>query len=82
MLEIMKQYLGISLYDFLNQEEERLEIDYYYSYLLTTDYIPNKIIECQFLNEECKDYSDELRARKYAREKIGELQTERIVFYQ
>ena len=82
MENIIKKYLGISLQDFLNQEEGRSEIDYYYSYLLTTDYIPNKIIECQFLNEECKDYSEELRARKYAREKIGELQIERIVFYQ
>ena len=81
MENTIKQYLGISLEDFL-KEEGRSEIDYYYSYLLTTDYIPNKIIECQFLNEECKNYSEELRARKYAREKIGELQIERIIFYQ
>lgn len=81
MLNTMEQYLEISLEDFI-KEEGRSEIDYYYSYLLTTDYIPNKIIECQVLNEECKDYSSELQARKYAREKIGELQTGRMVSYQ
>jgi hypothetical protein len=32
----------------------------------------NKIIEAQFLNVDCDDYTEELQARQYARDKINE----------
>ena len=81
MEEIIARYLKITLEEYV-QEEGRTESDYYYSFLVTTDYIPNKLIECQSLGVECSDYAEELQARQYARDKINELNMERTVFYQ
>lgn len=81
MENIIAKYLKITLEEYI-QEEGRSEYDYYYSFLVTTDYIPNKLIEYQSLGIDCSDYTKELQARQYARDKINELNMERMVFYQ
>ena len=54
------------------QEEGRTKFDYYQNFLIVTDYIPNKLVECNFLGIECDDYSAEIAARQYARDKVNE----------
>lgn len=63
MKETLEQYI---------QEEGRTEFDYYQSFLIMTDYIPNKLIESEFLGIECDDYTEVIKARQYARTKINE----------
>lgn len=49
-------------------------IDLYMTFLNQTDYIPNKIVEAQFLGTTLdEDYTEILQAREYAREQINEL---------
>ena len=46
----------------------------YQTFLIQTDYIPNKIIEAQVLGETLdEDYTEVLQARKYARQQISNL---------
>lgn len=46
----------------------------YQTFLIQTDYIPNKIIEAQTLGETLdEDYTEVLQARKYARMQISNL---------
>ena len=72
MENILKKYVyGETLEEYL-QEEGRTEFNYYQTFLEATDYMANKIIEAQFLNTECDDYTEELQARQYARDKINE----------
>lgn len=53
---------------------EQAEEDTMRCFLTATDYIPCKLAEAQFLNEEIKeDYSDVLECRKYARTRIDEI---------
>ena len=73
MQDIFKKYVyGETLEEYL-QEVGRTEFDYYQTFLTLTDYIANKIIEAQVLGIECDDYTHELHARQYARDKINEL---------
>ena len=53
-------------------EGER-EVDYYYQFLRMTDHIPNKIIEAQVLGEESEDYTEILKSREFASNKINKL---------
>lgn len=50
------------------------ESDYYHSFLCASDYVAAKLSEAIFLHEQVtEDYSEVLEARKYARQKINEL---------
>lgn len=78
MEEIFELYNGISLNDFLvsrqselDYDEQRDTADYYLSFLKATDYAVNKIMEAQLLGVPCKDYTEVLRAREYARNNVG-----------
>ena len=71
MDNMITQYMKETLEEYI-QEAGRTEYDYYYSFLVMTDYIANKLVECEFLGIECDDYTEELKARQYAREKINE----------
>ena len=72
MENIFKKYVyGETLEEYL-QEVGRTEFDYYQAFLEAMDYMANKIIEAQFLNTECDDYTQELYARQIARDKINE----------
>lgn len=52
------------------------EMHYWNTFLIVTDYIPNKITEARYLGEEVdEDYSEVLEARKLCRQKINELQS-------
>jgi len=57
-------------------EYSHLELEYWYTFLIQTDYITNKIAEATYLGEKIdEDYSEVLQARKYARQRINELRT-------
>lgn len=48
------------------------EYDFYRTFLIQTDYVPNKIIEAQALGTPLdQDYTEILQARAYAREQIS-----------
>ncbi len=49
------------------------EQEYYRTFLIQTDHIPNKLIEALVLGEEGEDYSEILILRKEARQKINQL---------
>ena len=50
------------------------DMEYYLAFLCETDYIAAKLSEAAYLHEEVTgDYSEVLDARKYAREKINEI---------
>ena len=70
---IFKKYVYNETLEEYLQEAGRTEFDYYQTFLIITDYIPNKIIEAQVLGIEWDDYTHELHARQYARDKINEL---------
>lgn len=54
--------------------EKQGETLFYQSFLIQTDYIPNKIIEAQVLGIPIdQDYTEILQARAEAREKLSEL---------
>ena len=56
------------------------EADWYHTFLIQTDYVANKIAEALYLGEEMgeesEDYTEVLQARKYARKRINELESE------
>ena len=73
-------------YGILESLEERLQItreigisdddatiDYYRSFLICTDHIPNKIIEAQFFGHISEDYTEILNYRQFARDEINRL---------
>ena len=50
------------------------ELEYWHTFLIQSDYVANKIAEAAFLGEKVdEDYTDVLQARKYARNRINEL---------
>ena len=49
------------------------EIDFYQTFLVVTDHIPNKIIEAQILGEPAEDYTEILRYRQFARDEINRI---------
>lgn len=58
-----------------NTEEERKETAkiFYQTFLIQTDYIPNKIIESQITKNTIENYTDILGYRQYAREQLSKL---------
>ena len=61
-------------YDIADKSFYDSEVDYYRTFLLQTDHIPNKIIEAQALGEPSEDYTEILRWRQFARDEINRLQ--------
>ena len=73
--DLLARYKMGSL-DFFAQVEgtENAEAAFYQTFLLKTDYVPNKIIEAQALGVELnQDYTEILQARAYARQRLSEL---------
>lgn len=55
--------------------EYESEYVFYYTFLIQTDHIPNKIIESQVLGETPEDYTKILQYRQFARDEINRLNT-------
>lgn len=53
--------------------EYESEYVFYYTFLIQTDHIPNKIIESQLLGETPEDYTEILTYRQFARDEINRL---------
>ena len=66
--EILERYNMAEMYCYES------EIDFYQTFLIQTDHIPNKIIEAQILGEPAKDYTEILRYRQFARDEINRLE--------
>ena len=66
--EIYKKYLLADI------TEYECPQDFYHTFLIQTDHIPNKIIEAQILGEPAEDYTEILRYRQFARDEINRLQ--------
>lgn len=50
------------------------ELDYWQTLLIQSDYVANKVAEAAYLGETVdEDYTEALKARKYARKRINEL---------
>lgn len=50
------------------------ELDYWQTLLIQSDYVANKVAEAAYLGETVdEDYTEVLKARKYARKRINEL---------
>lgn len=63
---------NIEDYEALAGSKEKGEYDFYRTFLIQTDYVPNKIIEAQALGTPLdQDYTEILQARAYAREQIS-----------
>lgn len=73
--ELLKKYNMVTLEEYkeIFEDSIEVEIDYYKTFLIQTDHIPNKIIEAQILGEEVEDYTEILLSRKYARDKINKI---------
>lgn len=72
--ELMKRYKirDVNFYVQLEGSEAAGTAAMYRSFLIQTDYIPNKIIEAQALGTPLdQDYTEILQARAYAREQIS-----------
>ena len=73
---LLERYKMGSL-DFFAQVEgtENAEAAFYQTFLLKTDYVPNKIIEAQALGVELnQDYTEVLQARAFARAQLSALE--------
>ena len=66
--EIYKKYLLADI------TEYECPQDFYRTFLIQTDHIPNKIIEAQILGEPAEDYTEILRYRQFARDEINKLE--------
>lgn len=73
--ELLEKYHMVTLEEYkeIFEDSIEVEIDYYKTFLIQTDHIPNKIIEAQILGEEVEDYTEILLSRKYARDKINKI---------
>lgn len=65
--EVYEKY---NLADITEYESESV---FYYTFLIQTDHIPNKIIESQVLGETPEDYTEILTYRQFARDEINRL---------
>lgn len=74
-VEILRKYETLTLeeYKTIFGDSVATEKMFYKNFLQQTDHIPNKIIEAQMLGEIPEDYSEILKYRQLAREKINEL---------
>ena len=73
--ELLARY-NMGSMDFFAQieGEENAEAAFYQTFLLKTDYVPNKIVEAQTLGAQLdQDYTKILQARAYARQRLSEL---------
>ncbi len=73
---LLERYKMGSL-DFFAQVEgaENAEAAFYQTFLLKTDYVPNKIIEAQALGVELnQDYTEVLQARAFARARLSAIE--------
>ena len=73
---LLERYKMGSL-DFFAQVEgtENAEAAFYQTFLLKTDYAPNKIIEAQALGVELnQDYTEDLQARAFARARLSAIE--------
>ena len=61
-------------YQLADITEYECEQDFYHTFLIQTDHIPNKIIEAQILGEPAEDYTEILRYRQFARDEINRLE--------
>ena len=65
---------NIEDYEALAGSKEKGKYDFYRTFLIQTDYLPNKIIEAQALGIPIdQDYTQILQARAYARQKLSEI---------
>lgn len=75
MYKIPDKYL--KKYNYPSLEESRNEwldeVDYYLTFLLITDHIPNKIIESQYVGNSTEDYSEIIEVRNQCRKAVNEL---------
>lgn len=74
--DLLARYKMGSL-DFFAQVEgtENAEAAFYQTFLLKTDYVPNKIIEAQALGVELnQDYTEVLQARAFARAQLSAME--------
>lgn len=65
--EIYKKYLLADI------TEYECPQDFYITFLIKTDHIPNKIVEAQILGEPAEDYTEILRYRQFARDEINRI---------
>ena len=74
--KVLLKYNMVSLDEYKEMFGNTLdtEITFYQTFLIQTDYIPNKIVEAQILGEEVDDYTEILNYRKLARQEINRLQ--------
>lgn len=65
---------GADFYTALEGNAAAGEAAFYQTFLIRTDYVPNKIVEAQALGIELdQDYTEVLQARAYARQRLSEL---------
>lgn len=75
-IEILEKHKMGTLEDYKSHfgDNKETELIFYQTFLAQTDYIANKLIECQVTKAHCDDYTEELKARQFARNRINELQ--------
>lgn len=72
--KLLARYHMACMEDYENMAGGRKQGEYvfYRTFLIQTDYVPNKIIEAQAMGEQVdQDYTEILQARAYAREQIS-----------
>jgi hypothetical protein len=85
MDNIFKEYIGYTLSEWITENDEffnggginnphACKLEFYHYFLQQTDFVSAKIIDAQILGVECKDYTNVLNARAYAREQINILE--------
>ena len=74
--EILTKYNMLSLekYKEIFGDSIKTEENFYKTFLIQTDHIPNKIIEAQILGKEVDDYTEILNLRQFARDEINQLE--------
>ena len=75
--EILIKYNMLSLekYKEIFGDSIETEENFYKTFLIQTDHIPNKIIEAQILGKEVDDYTEILNLRQFARDNINRLES-------
>ena len=78
--ELLKKYDMLSLKEYKDIFGDTLntEITFLKTFLIQTDYIPNKLIESQIMTINCDDYTEELQTRQFCREQIDKLTSKSI----
>lgn len=73
--EILKKYSMKSLEEYKQRFGDSIEteIEFYQTFLIQTDHIPNKIIEAQIMGAKIDDYTEILQLRQNARKEINKL---------